>query len=65
MAFSLINYFENERKSGNSPTNMQETLAKALGISLRTVQNNVHEKKNNIIPKNKKSKRKTPFIIID
>lgn len=45
MAFSLINYFDNERKSGNSQTNMQETVMKTLGISLRTMQNNVHEKK--------------------
>ena len=40
---------------------MQETVAKALGISLRAVQKIVHEKKPNIIPKNtKKCKRRKP-----
>lgn len=61
MVLNLLNYFENERKSGNSPTNMQETVAKALGISLRTVQKIVHEKKHNIKPTNtKKCKRRKP-----
>ena len=61
MVLNLLNYFENERKSENSPTNMQETVAKALGISLRTVQKIVHERKHNIIPKNtKKCKRRKP-----
>ena len=61
MVLNLLNYFENERISENSPTNMQETVAKALGISLRTVQKIVHERKHNIIPKNtKKCKRRKP-----
>ena len=44
-----------------SSANVQETVAKALKMGLRSVQKIVHENKHNIIPsKRKKSKRRKP-----
>lgn len=61
MVLNLLNYFENENGCGNSRINVQETVAEALGVSLRTVQRIVHDKMHNIVPKTrKKCKRRKP-----